>query len=76
MGPRLPCPKYYLGGDESYYTARDLARLGELFLNKGKVDGIQLLDSTWVNKTFTNYTDASNEFRSLDSYDEVGYGLC
>jgi len=67
---------YYVGGDESYYTARDLARFGELFINKGNVDGKQLLDSTWVNKTFTNYTDSSKEFRSLDSYDEVGYGFC
>lgn len=67
---------YYCGGDESYYTARDLARFGALFLNNGNVDGKQLLDSTWVNKTFTNYTNSSNEFRSLDSYDEVGYGLC
>lgn len=67
---------YYVGGDESYYTARDLARFGELFLNKGKVDGKQLLDSAWVNKTFMNYTDASKEFRSLDSYEEVGYGFC
>jgi CubicO group peptidase (beta-lactamase class C family) len=67
---------FYVGGDESYYTARDLARFGELFLNKGNIDGKQLLDSIWVNKTFTNYTNTSNEFQSLDSYDEVGYGLC
>ncbi len=67
---------YYVGGDESYYTARDLARFGELFLNKGTVDGKQLLDSAWIHKTFTNYTSTSNDFRSLQSYDEVGYGLC
>lgn len=67
---------YYVGGDESYYTARDLARFGQLFLNKGNVDGKQVLDSTWINKTFTNYTSSSDEFRSLDSYDEVGYGFC
>ncbi len=67
---------YYVGGDESYYTARDLARFGALFLNKGKVDGKQLLDSAWVNKTLMNYTDSSKAFRSLDSYDEIGYGFC
>ena len=67
---------YYVGGDESYYTARDLARFGELFINKGMVDGKQLLDSAWIDKTFTNYTDSSKEFRSLESYDEVGYGFC
>ncbi|PHN02534.1 serine hydrolase domain-containing protein [Flavilitoribacter nigricans] len=67
---------YYLGGDESYYTARDLARFGALFLHRGHLDGQQILDSTWVSKTFTNYTSTSDAFRSLDSYDEVGYGLC
>lgn len=65
---------YYLGGDESYYTARDLARFGQLFLNRGKLDGRQLLDSVWVTKSLANYTYSSNEFRSLDCYDEIGYG--
>jgi CubicO group peptidase (beta-lactamase class C family) len=67
---------YYVGGDESYYTARDLARVGELFLKKGNIDGKQVLDSAWIDKTFANYTNTSKEFRSLESYDEVGYGFC
>jgi len=67
---------YYCGGDESYYTARDLARFGALFLNKGNVEGKQLLDSVWIDKTLANYTNTSKEFRLLDSYDEVGYGFC
>lgn len=67
---------YYVGGDESYYTARDLARFGELFLNKGNIDGKQILDSAWIDKTLTNYTNTSKEFRSIESYDEIGYGFC
>ncbi|SFG45355.1 serine hydrolase domain-containing protein [Pontibacter chinhatensis] len=66
---------YYAGGDETYFTARDLARFGELYLNKGKVNGKQLLDSAWVEKSFTNYTRQSNAFRTLDCYQEVGYGF-
>jgi len=65
---------YYAGGDETYFTARDLARFGELYLNKGKVNGVQLLDSSWVNKSFTNYTSESKAFRTLDCYQEIGYG--
>lgn len=65
---------YYAGGDETYFTARDLARFGELYLNKGKVNGVQLLDSSWVNKCFTNYTSESKAFRTLDCYQEIGYG--
>lgn len=66
---------YYAGGDETYFTARDLARFGELYLNKGKVDGVQLLDSAWVEKSFTNYTPESRAFRTLGCYQEVGYGF-
>ncbi|AKD04831.1 serine hydrolase [Pontibacter korlensis] len=66
---------YYSGGDETYFTARDLARFGELYLNKGKIDGVQLLDSSWVEKSFTNYTSESKAFRTLGCYQEVGYGF-
>ena len=66
---------YYCGGDESYYTARDLARFGKLYLDQGNINGKQLLDSSWIQKTFANYTVSSNDFRSLEAYSEVGYGL-
>ncbi|MGV3539311.1 MAG: serine hydrolase domain-containing protein [Rufibacter sp.] len=65
---------YYAGGDETYFTARDLARFWELYLNRGKVNGVQFLDSSWVDKSFTNYTIESKAFRTLDCYQEVGYG--
>ncbi|MCX2739628.1 serine hydrolase domain-containing protein [Pontibacter anaerobius] len=65
---------YYAGGDETYFTARDLARFGELYLNKGRVDGTQLLDSAWVEKSLANYTPESKDFRTLGCYQEVGYG--
>jgi CubicO group peptidase (beta-lactamase class C family) len=66
---------YYAGGDETYFTARDLARFGELYLNKGKINGVQLLDSAWVEKSLTNYTFESKAFRTLGCYQEVGYGF-
>ncbi|WP_242927000.1 serine hydrolase domain-containing protein [Pontibacter vulgaris] len=66
---------YYAGGDETYFTARDLARFGELYLTKGKVNGVQLLDSSWVEKSFANYTTESKAFRTLNCYQEVGYGF-
>ncbi|OKL41995.1 serine hydrolase domain-containing protein [Pontibacter flavimaris] len=65
---------YYAGGDESYFTARDLARFGELYLNKGRVNGVQILDAAWVEKSFTNYTSESKAFRTLGCYQETGYG--
>lgn len=66
---------YYCGGDETYYTARDLARYGTLYLNRGQVSGKQLVDSSWIKKTLTNYATQSKSFRILDCYEETGYGF-
>ena len=65
---------YYCGGGESYYTPRDLARIGQLYLHGGKLDDHQLLSAQWVKKSLTNYTDSSKAFRKLGDYTEVGYG--
>lgn len=67
---------YYCGGGESYYTARDLAKIGQVYLNKGKVGSKQIISEDWIEKSFKNYTSSSNEFRTLDDYTEVGYGYC
>jgi len=65
---------YYCGGDESFYSARDLARFGLLYLNKGNVDDVQILDTAWIDKTFISYTKSSTEFHSYKAFDEIGYG--
>lgn len=67
---------YYCGGGESYYTARDLAKIGQTYLNKGKVGSKQIISKTWIKKSLTNYTDSSKSFKTLDDYTEVGYGYC
>ena len=67
---------YYCGGGESFYTARDLARIGQLYLNKGKVNSKQIISEEWIEKSFANYTESSSDFRTLDDYTEVGYGYC
>lgn len=65
---------YYCGGGESYYTPRDLARLGQLYLNQGRVGEKQIVSAQWIKKMFTNYTPSSKRFRKLGDYTEVGYG--
>jgi len=67
---------YYCGGGESYYTTRDLARIGQLYLNKGKINSKEVISEAWIEKSFTNYSKSSNEFRTLDDYKEEGYGYC
>jgi CubicO group peptidase (beta-lactamase class C family) len=41
----------YIGSSYSYATARDFARFGLLYYNKGKWNGEQLLPENWVNET-------------------------
>ncbi|HAS46355.1 MAG TPA: hypothetical protein DCS93_38090 [Microscillaceae bacterium] len=65
---------YYCGGGESYYTPRDLARIGQLYLHQGKLNNRQIISTDWVKKSLTNYTDSSKFFRKLGDYTEVGYG--
>ena len=67
---------YYSGGDETYFTARDLARFGYLYLNQGNIEGNQLMDTTWISKSFSNYTLENKAFRELGCYKETGYGYC
>jgi CubicO group peptidase (beta-lactamase class C family) len=66
---------YYCGGDETYFTARDIARFGSLYLNNGKANGRQVVDSLWIRKSLANYAKKSQSFRGLDCYEETGYGF-
>lgn len=55
----------YVTGDASIHpaypfrmTARDLARVGQLFLNMGKWEDQQIIPESWVEETLTCYSDA------------------
>jgi len=59
---------YYMGGNEMSLSPLHLLKLGELYLNNGKIDGRALLDKNWVADAFTART------RSAFSGDGYGYG--
>jgi CubicO group peptidase (beta-lactamase class C family) len=40
-----------IGGSELHLTARDMARFGQLFLQKGELDGRQIVPPAWVAET-------------------------
>ena len=44
---------YYGGGAGLYLKPRDMAKLGYLYLNKGKWDGAQIIPEEWVEETKT-----------------------
>jgi len=51
---------YYTGGHEMYFTSRDMARFGYLYLNNGLVEGQQIIPAEWVEESLRNY--AGDEF--------------
>jgi CubicO group peptidase (beta-lactamase class C family) len=66
---------YYCGGDQTYFTPRDLAKFGNLYLRKGKINGVQLLDSSWIEKSFMNHALPPKNIKTPDCYQEIGYGF-
>ena len=38
----------YIGSSYMYASARDWARFGQLFLDRGKVEGVRLLSESWI----------------------------
>ncbi|MGY5853184.1 MAG: serine hydrolase [Candidatus Thorarchaeota archaeon] len=59
---------YYTGGHEMYFVPRDMARFGYLYLNNGSIDGNQLVPSSWVQESLTDFEGESYHYQS------IGYG--
>lgn len=57
----------YFGGG-MYLTPRGLIKFGELYLNKGKSNGKQILSENWIKNSFKNYRVLEN------TVDKNGYG--
>ncbi|MFW9855987.1 MAG: serine hydrolase domain-containing protein [Candidatus Thorarchaeota archaeon] len=66
---------YYTGGHEMYFVPRDLARLGFLYLNKGVIDGKEVVPSDWVHESLQDYAEGRVvEGMRSSFYEKVGYG--
>lgn len=59
---------YYLGGNEMSLSPLHLAKLGELYLNNGNINGTQVFGADWAEDAFTPRT------QSVFSGDGYGYG--
>ena len=62
---------YYFGGNNMYFTTRDMARFGQLYLNNGGMYGRQLLPESWITASL-NYSSGGT--RSWGAIEEMGYG--
>lgn len=52
----------YVGSSYSWATARDWAKFGLLYLNKGNWNGVQLLSESWVNYSATPTNGSNGEY--------------
>ncbi|RPH90767.1 MAG: class C beta-lactamase-related serine hydrolase [Calditrichaeota bacterium] len=64
----------YFGGNSMYFTPREMAMLGYLYLQKGFLGGRQILSSSWVELTLspTSHSSHPNEWGALKNY-SYGY---
>jgi len=63
---------YYFGGNSMFFTPRNMAVLGYLYLHNGYVNGKQVLPADWVKESLKNRTGfENNEWWDLK---KVNYG--
>lgn len=64
---------YYFGGSEMFFTPREMAALGYLYLKKGKLNGFQIVPSDWIMASLTKtWNNDSPEWGVLTDYN-YGY---
>ncbi|MCX6134330.1 MAG: serine hydrolase [Ignavibacteriales bacterium] len=61
----------YAGGTGMSFTPRDLARLGQLYLHNGMIDGTQIVSRQWIQQTLVPRNSANHAWGDLPS---VNYG--
>lgn len=61
-----------LGGSGLHITTDDIARFGQMYLQKGKWNGRRILSEDWIADATTAHSDNSNTLVNPDSI--VGYG--
>jgi len=59
---------YNYGGVGLCVGPYDMIKFGNLFLNKGKYKGVQIVSENWVDKAITNYISTGNVLPYLTNY--------
>ncbi len=61
---------YYFGGSSMYFTPQEMALLGYMYLNEGRLNGIQIVPNEWVELTLAPSTNNAhpNEWGALKNY--------
>lgn len=64
---------FYFGGSDMFFSPRDMARLGQLYLEGGNLDGKQIVAPHWVVASQTNQSRSQDS--SWGQLDKIGYGF-
>ena len=73
VGEWQQCPQgYYFGGNNMYFTPRNMARLGYLYLHDGMLNGKQIVPANWIRESLSNYTQFTNS--NWGDLHNVNYG--
>ncbi len=62
---------YNRGGWDMYFTPRNMARFGYLYLNNGFADGKQIIPAEWIEESTKIYSDGLSPWQY---FKEFGYG--
>ena len=70
---------YYIGSGDIQFTARDMAKFGLLYLNKGECNGKQIIPSDWVKASLQSYSENVNTAGIVSGrvgryFHDIGYG--
>jgi CubicO group peptidase (beta-lactamase class C family) len=70
---------YFIGSGDIQFTARDMAKFGLMYLNKGEFNGRQIISSDWIRESLQNYTVNINSVGVKSSrlgryFHNIGYG--
>ncbi|MDH3613731.1 MAG: beta-lactamase family protein [Gammaproteobacteria bacterium] len=65
---------YYTGSGATMFTARDMARFGQLYLDGGAYGGMQLVPAEWVRDSFESYSGTTYNTDILNAISQLEYG--
>jgi CubicO group peptidase (beta-lactamase class C family) len=65
---------YRIGHGEIYMTSREMAKLGELYLNGGVYNGVQIVSAQWAADSLKSYTDNAWKYKVGKNFNDIGYG--
>jgi CubicO group peptidase (beta-lactamase class C family) len=65
---------YYIASGDIIFSARDMAKFGQLYLDEGKYSGQQIISAEWVRDSLQTYSVNEFEVTSVGKFKNMGYG--